>query len=56
MMKVTLKITMAGNDFVHRKGDVIEVSEAQAKRLADAGYIDIDMTVKQSAKRKKKAK
>lgn len=40
MAQVKLLTSMAGVDFSHNAGDVIEVSEDQAKRYVEAGIAE----------------
>jgi hypothetical protein len=41
MPKVKLLTGMAGTDFSHNSGDVIDVSETQAKRFVEAGIAEL---------------
>lgn len=39
-MKVLLKVTMAGPNFFHRDGDIIDVTEQEGASLIAAGYAE----------------
>lgn len=41
MAQIRFLTCMAGSDFVHNAGDVVECSDAQAQRFADAGIAEI---------------
>lgn len=56
-MKVKLIVAMSGPDVDHKVGDIIEVTDVQAERLNEAGYIEtITTEVKAQVKTVKKSK
>ena len=40
MAKVRMLVSMAGTDFVHEQGSVIDVTEAEALRYVEAGIAE----------------
>lgn len=57
-MKVKLLTSMAGIDFSHNSGDVIDCNEAEAKRFIEAGIAEpyaepkVERAVKKTRSRK----
>ena len=53
-MKVKMKTAIAGSDFSHAMGNVVDFDPATAKRLVDSGQAEY-VTVTKPRKRKKDA-
>lgn len=50
-MKVKLLISRAGSDFAQNAGDIVEVGEAEARRMVEAGQAE-PVSVKETATKK----